>query len=94
MTWLSLNKARVILDIGTNDGRWLTSVYDIFPQATIHAFEPVPTTYDELCSAIASSFPAVSVKLGRLDENVKITTGQFCRFVLQPWTFGDLPSAA
>ena len=44
-----LYKARVILDIGTNDGRWLTSVYDIFPQATIHAFEPVPTTYDELC---------------------------------------------
>jgi FkbM family methyltransferase len=50
-----LNQARLILDIGANDGRWLSSVYDIFPQATIHAFEPVPTTYDDLCSKVGQN---------------------------------------
>ena len=50
-----LNEARVILDIGANDGRWLTSVYDIFPQATIHAFEPAPATYADLCSKVGQN---------------------------------------
>lgn len=50
-----LNKAQVILDIGANDGRWLTSVYDIFPHATIHAFEPVPTTYEDLCTNVGKN---------------------------------------
>jgi hypothetical protein len=45
-------KAQVILDIGANDGRWLTTVYEIFPRATIHAFEPVPTTFEALCSNV------------------------------------------
>jgi len=45
-------KAQVILDIGANDGRWLTIVYEIFPRATIHAFEPVPTTFEALCSNV------------------------------------------
>ena len=47
-----LDKAQVVLDIGANDGRWLTSVYDTFPRATMHAFEPVSTTYQDLCSKV------------------------------------------
>jgi FkbM family methyltransferase len=49
----SPRKAQVILDIGANDGRWLASAYKIFPRATFHAFEPVPTTFETLCANVA-----------------------------------------
>jgi hypothetical protein len=45
----SPTKAQVILDIGANDGRWLTSSYEKFPRAAFHAFEPVPTPFAILC---------------------------------------------
>jgi FkbM family methyltransferase len=45
-------KARVILDIGANVGSWSTSAYEIFPRATIHAFEPVPTTFETLSKTV------------------------------------------
>src|SRR5262245_34870000 len=45
-------KAQVILDIGANVGSWSTSAYEIFPRATIHAFEPVPSTFEALCKNV------------------------------------------
>jgi FkbM family methyltransferase len=50
---LSTSKAQVILDIGANVGLWSTSAHQIFPSATIHAFEPVPTTFATLCTNVA-----------------------------------------
>jgi FkbM family methyltransferase len=43
-----LTRANVILDIGANDGRWLESMYNVFPNATFYAFEPVPATFGNL----------------------------------------------
>jgi FkbM family methyltransferase len=40
------------LDIDAIDGRWLTSAYEKFPRATFHAFEPVPTTFETLCTNV------------------------------------------
>ena len=48
----SPTKAQVILDIGANDGRWLASAYHMFPHATFHAFEPVPNTFETLCTNV------------------------------------------
>ena len=46
--------ANVVLDIGANDGRWLTGVHHVFPNATIHAFEPVPSTFEDLRSNVGN----------------------------------------
>jgi FkbM family methyltransferase len=39
---------RAILDVGANKGDWSIVASEIFPQATIHAFEIVPQTFDRL----------------------------------------------
>jgi FkbM family methyltransferase len=44
----SPSKSQVILDIGANVGVWSASANQIFPHATIHAFEPVPKTFATL----------------------------------------------
>jgi len=48
----SPSKARVILDIGANVGLWSASACEIFHRATIHAFEPVPSTFATLSTKV------------------------------------------
>ncbi|MBA2279882.1 MAG: FkbM family methyltransferase [Acidimicrobiia bacterium] len=38
----------VILDVGANVGHWTAAARRCFPNATIHAFEPAPPTFDRL----------------------------------------------
>lgn len=39
---------RVLFDVGANVGNWSTYALKVFPQAELHAFEIVPTTFQEL----------------------------------------------
>lgn len=43
-----------VLDIGANVGVVARMAYHSFPEATIHAFEPVAATYEVLCKNMAS----------------------------------------
>jgi FkbM family methyltransferase len=43
-----------VLDIGANVGVITRKAYQSFPEATIHAFEPVATTYEVLCKNVVS----------------------------------------
>ena len=64
----SPSKAQVILDIGANIGVWSTSAYEIFPRATIHAFEPVPTTFATLCTNVGKMARVRTHRLGFSSE--------------------------
>jgi FkbM family methyltransferase len=39
-----------ILDVGANNGVFTKTANFVFPQSSIHAFEPLPACYDTLCS--------------------------------------------
>jgi FkbM family methyltransferase len=51
-------KPSVIFDVGANIGQSCVSYARIFPEATIHAFEPVPAAFEQLCNA-AAPFPKI-----------------------------------
>lgn len=55
--WLGLREypIRTILDIGANRGLWALQAHRGFPEATIHAFEPLPDVFDELKSVADGS---------------------------------------
>jgi FkbM family methyltransferase len=40
--------ARTLFDVGANIGEWTIAAGAAFPEATIHAFEPSPGTFEEL----------------------------------------------
>jgi FkbM family methyltransferase len=46
---------KVIFDIGANVGSWANAVLNTYPDAQIHAFEPVPQTYHTLLRNLAAS---------------------------------------
>ena len=45
---LSLPPGAVIFDVGANIGAWSKAAHELFPSATIHAFEPLPTAFEQL----------------------------------------------
>lgn len=67
----------VIFDVGANDGRTVVKLQKYFPSPRIFAFEPVPSTFEQLASSTASMqnvrrFP---VALGTKPEDRTIYTG-------------------
>ncbi|MBM3349813.1 MAG: FkbM family methyltransferase [Betaproteobacteria bacterium] len=54
--WLNLaRQASIIVDVGANSGFYALSASSVNPSATIYAFEPVPNTFNWLCSNILSN---------------------------------------
>jgi FkbM family methyltransferase len=45
---------KIVFDVGANKGEWILSAVDLFPKATFHAFELVPTTFHKLQSKFGS----------------------------------------
>jgi FkbM family methyltransferase len=45
---LALPPGAVIFDVGANVGRWSQQARRLFPSAEIHAFEPLPTAFEQL----------------------------------------------
>lgn len=54
--WLlsQLGHARTVLDVGANRGTWTREALRMLPDATLHAFEPIPETYMELSRCVRS----------------------------------------
>lgn len=50
MQLLSEYDYKVLFDVGANRGEWITWSVDLFPNASFHAFELVPSTFDLLQS--------------------------------------------
>jgi FkbM family methyltransferase len=51
---------QVIIDVGANAGQWTLRCARQFPQARIHALEPVPDTFRKLSSAV-KAFPNIQL---------------------------------
>ena len=51
----------IALDVGANRGDWAAAVKDVSPTATVHCFEPVPSTIEEL-TARFEGVPGVVVR--------------------------------
>lgn len=48
---LAPTRPAVVFDVGANVGTWAGEALRIFPVATVHSFEPIPATYQELVRA-------------------------------------------
>lgn len=51
-TLLQGKPVEVIFDVGAHVGQTTLSYLNHFPQATIHAFEPFPESYQQLCKHV------------------------------------------
>lgn len=58
----------IIFDVGANVGRIALRFWSLFPDATIHCFEPFPESYSALCSAIGSDTRATAHQLALSDS--------------------------
>jgi FkbM family methyltransferase len=73
---LSNTDVKVIFDIGAADGRTSEHYHQLFPNATIYAFEPLPSSFEELKKNVADKpyiIPlnyAVSDKIGETDFHI------------------------
>lgn len=52
---------RTVLDVGAHRGEWTSMALDVLPDAEVHAFEPVPATYERLVAAVGASPRVVAV---------------------------------
>lgn len=70
---LKLIKPRCAFDVGANKGDWSRLMADIYPSCQIHAFEIVPSTFEELRN-IAVRYPnIITNNLGLSDNSESIT---------------------
>ena len=57
-------QAPMICDVGANEGQSIRCFREVFPGAVIHSFEPSPTTYQRLRSAVRSDAQLTLWNLG------------------------------
>lgn len=70
---------RAVLDIGANTGQFARRARRLFPQALIHAFEPVPAVFSEL-ARLAATDPLLRchhLALGERQGEVAIAVNDF-----------------
>lgn len=70
----TLGTVRTVLDVGANAGEWTRLAAALLPKATIHAFEIVPRTYQELkqkCAGI-SNLVLNGFGLADYEGNIKV----------------------
>lgn len=79
-TWLLKRMARLqprlFLDVGANRGSWSLAAAQYCPSAVIHAFEPVPDTYESLVATVkdccAPQIHAHQIALGDHSEQLRL----------------------
>lgn len=71
---LIASKAPFCVDIGGNIGQSVVSLKTLFPNATIHTFEPVPATYRKLAcvTRVARGVTAHNVALGAMSGEIRM----------------------
>lgn len=65
-TWWQVHNIQTIMDIGANTGKYAYTMSEVFPEAQIYSFEPLPECYHELCRRMANvkRFTAYNIGLG------------------------------
>lgn len=66
---------RTVLDVGANTGQFARGISELFPQATIVSFEPLPDAFEQLRNWAATRAPkahAIQVALGDSDGTVQM----------------------
>ena len=58
-TILASQGIKSVLDIGANDGHYAKRMLELFPNAKVFSFEPLPDCYERL-SALAKEYPAIT----------------------------------
>ncbi len=64
---------RCAFDVGANKGDWCLLMADLHLECKIHAFELVPSTFQELQKTVGSNPNIVLNNFGLFDENATIT---------------------
>jgi FkbM family methyltransferase len=67
----------VVFDVGANVGDWLLAARKEFTSATVHAFEIVDSTSEELLKCTADQTGVVVNRFGLSDHNGTITMRAF-----------------
>lgn len=62
----------VVLDVGANVGSVARRIREVFRDSTVHAFEPAPDVYQELCARCAGDFNIVPVRSAVADRQGSI----------------------
>jgi FkbM family methyltransferase len=77
--WLKAYDVQSILDIGANVGRFSLTANAVFPEATIEAFEPLPTCFQTAVKAL-KPYPNVTlhnIALGESDGEIEMFANDF-----------------
>lgn len=77
--WLVDMQIKSVLDIGANTGQFAQSICEIFPDAMIYSFEPLPDCYEALVRHFAGKpqFKAFNVALGNETGSIKMNRNEF-----------------
>lgn len=77
--WLRNIGFKTVLDIGANTGQFVTSMHEIFPDATIYSFEPLADCYKQLIANFGNlpNFHAFNLALGNQTGQVEINRNEF-----------------
>ena len=70
---LDLIKPQIIFDVGANKGEWSLLASQMYPSCEVHAFEIVPSTYQELLTNIRQSSNIIPNNVGLSDQTGTIT---------------------
>lgn len=69
---LNHSEIKVVFDVGANVGNWSKKIVEVNPEAEIHAFEPVPATFEKLKNNL-KGFPNLKLNLlGLSSESGKL----------------------
>lgn len=77
--WLHAYKFGTILDIGANVGRFSITAHSVFPDAMIHAFEPLPSCFASAQKALAgiSNATVHNIALGDAEGELQMFANDF-----------------
>ena len=77
--WLKEYDFRVIIDIGANEGQFAMKIRTVFPNATIHCFEPLKDAFDKLKLNFEEdkNFFAHNFGLGEINEVKEIFHNEY-----------------
>jgi len=66
------DKVKCVFDVGANNGEWLLTSLRYSPQATIHAFEIAPPTFEKLQKKTSGLANVILNPIGLADRNEEI----------------------
>lgn len=77
--WLIDFGFNTIIDIGANEGQFAKKARELFPNANIISFEPIPAVYEKLVENFKTDthFKAINVGLGEKQEKMKLWLNEY-----------------